>query len=76
MWSQISIAKRGSQGGRVLVVAVVALLCGAPSSPAREVRLTRTVVLLYQEVRLLAEIVAVGPAGSDRGARHRGRHRR
>jgi len=46
----------------VLVVSLLALLCGAPSSPAREVRPVRTVVLLYPEVRLLPEILAVEDA--------------
>ena len=46
----------------MLVVSLLALLCGAPSSPAREVRPVRTVVLLYPEVRLLPEILAVEDA--------------
>ena len=44
------------------MVSLLALLCGAPSSPAREVRPVRTVVLLYPEVRLLPEILAVEDA--------------
>jgi signal transduction histidine kinase len=43
-------------------VALLALLCGAPSSPARVVRPARTVVLLYPEARLLPEILAVEDA--------------
>lgn len=62
MSSPSSVCKRGCPGGRVLVVSLLALLCGAPSSPAREVRPVRTVVLLYPEVRLLPEILAVEDA--------------
>ena len=62
MSSPSSVCKRGCPGGRVLVVSLLALLCGAPSSPAREVRPVRTVVLLYPEVRLLPEILEVEDA--------------
>ena len=62
MGSPNSVSKRGCAVGRVLVVALLALLCGAPSSPAREARPARTVVLLYPEVRLLPEILAVEDA--------------
>src|ERR1051325_6399573 len=62
MSSPSSVCKRGCPGGRVLVVSLLALLCGAPSSPAREVRPVRTVVLLYPEARLLPEILAVEDA--------------
>ena len=46
----------------MLVVALLALLCGAPSSPGRVVKPVRTVVLLYPEARLLPEILAVEDA--------------
>ena len=46
----------------MLLVALLALLCGAPSSPARVVRPARIVVLLYPEARLLPEILAVEDA--------------
>jgi hypothetical protein len=46
----------------VLLVALLALLCCAPSSPAREVKQGRIVVLLYPEARLLPEILAVEDA--------------
>jgi signal transduction histidine kinase/ABC-type uncharacterized transport system substrate-binding protein len=46
----------------VLLVALLALLCGAPSSPALEVKQRRIVVLLYPEARLLPEILAVEEA--------------
>ena len=62
MSSPISLSRRGRPGGRVLVVALLALLCGAPSSPARVVKPARTVVLLYPEARLLPEILAVEDA--------------
>jgi signal transduction histidine kinase/ABC-type uncharacterized transport system substrate-binding protein len=62
MSSPISLSRRGCPGGRVLVVALLALLCGAPSSPGRVVRSARTVVLLYPEARLLPEILAVEDA--------------
>jgi GAF domain-containing protein/ABC-type uncharacterized transport system substrate-binding protein len=62
MSSPLSLSKRGRTGGRVLLVALLALLCGAPSGPARMVRPARTVVLLYPEARLLPEILAVEDA--------------
>lgn len=62
MASPMSLSKRGRPGGRVLLVALLALLCGAPSSPGRVVRPARTVVLLYPEARLLPEILAVEDA--------------
>ena len=62
MASPMSLSKRGRPGGRVLLVALLALLCGAPSSPVRVVRPARTVVLLYPEARLLPEILAVEDA--------------
>src|ERR1700730_17034483 len=62
MSSPISLSRRGCPGGRVLVVALLALLCGAPSSPGRVVSPVRTVVLLYPEARLLPEILAVEDA--------------
>ena len=40
-------------------MALLALLCSAPSSPVREVKQGRIVVLLYPEARLLPEILAV-----------------
>lgn len=43
-------------------MALLALLCGAPSSPGRVVSPVRTVVLLYPEARLLPEILAVEDA--------------
>jgi signal transduction histidine kinase len=46
----------------VLLVALLALLCGAPSSPALEMKQRRIVVLLYPEARLLPEILAVEEA--------------
>jgi signal transduction histidine kinase len=46
----------------VLLVALLALLCGAPSTPVREVKPGRIVVLLYPEARLLPEILAVEDA--------------
>ena len=62
MSSPISLSRRGCPGGRVQVVALLALLCGAPSSPGRVVKPARTVVLLYPEARLLPEILAVEDA--------------
>src|SRR6266446_1255131 len=62
MSSLMSLSKHGRPGGRVLLVALLALLCGAPSSPARVVRPARIVVLLYPEARLLPEILAVEDA--------------
>jgi len=62
MSSPISLSRRRRPGGRVLVVALLALLCGAPSSPGRVVKPVRTVVLLYPEARLLPEILAVEDA--------------
>jgi len=58
----MSLPKRACPGGRVLLVALLALLCCAPSSPAREVGQGRIVVLLYPEARLLPEILAVEDA--------------
>jgi len=46
----------------VLLVALLALLCGAPAGPVRMVTPARTVVLLYPEARLLPEILAVEDA--------------
>jgi hypothetical protein len=43
----------------VLLVALLALLCGAPSSPALEMKQRRIVVLLYPEARVLPEILAL-----------------
>jgi signal transduction histidine kinase len=46
----------------VLLVALLALLCSAPSGPVRDVKHARIVVLLYPEARLLPEILAVEDA--------------
>jgi signal transduction histidine kinase len=46
----------------VLLVALLALLCCAPSGPAAELKQGRVVVVLYPEARRLPEIVAVEDA--------------
>ena len=62
MLSLLSLPQRASPGRRVLLVALLALLCCASSSPARELKPARIVVLLYPEARLLPEILAVEDA--------------
>jgi len=62
MLSLLSLPERASPGRRVLLVALLALLCCASSSPARELKPARIVVLLYPEARLLPEILAVEDA--------------
>jgi hypothetical protein len=56
------LPERAWPGGRVLLLALLVLLYCAPSSPAREVKQGRIVVLLYPEARLLPEILAVEDA--------------
>jgi signal transduction histidine kinase len=62
MSSLMSLPERARPGGRVLLVALLALLSCASASPAREVKQERIVVLLYPEARLLPEILAVEDA--------------
>ncbi|HSL50113.1 MAG TPA: ATP-binding protein [Candidatus Deferrimicrobiaceae bacterium] len=62
MLSPTSLPERARAGGRVLLAALLALLCVAPSSFAREAKEGRVVVLLYPEARLLPEILAVEDA--------------
>lgn len=58
----MSLPERVRPARRVLLVALLALLCCASSSPAREAKHARIVVLLYPEARLLPEILAVEDA--------------
>ena len=62
MLSLLSFPEHARPGRRVLLVALFALLCCASSSPARELKPARIVVLLYPEARLLPEILAIEDA--------------
>ena len=62
MVSLMSLPERARAGGRVLLLALLALFCCAPSSPVPQVKHARIVVLLYPEARLLPEILAVEDA--------------
>ena len=55
----MSVPERARPGRRVLLLALLALLCCASSSPARDAKRARIVVLLFPEARLLPEILAV-----------------
>jgi signal transduction histidine kinase len=55
----MSVPERARPGRRVLLLALLALLCCASSSPARDAKRAKIVVLLYPEARLLPEILAV-----------------